>query len=373
MEYIVKENHRTEFPNPICLKKGERVILGKKSEETVGETAYDENWPNWTFCSRMDGSNKGWVPDQIIEKDGCEHGLVVEDYSAKELYIDKGTVVEGIKQLNGWLWSKNKSTNEIGWIPMDKLENKQPTVDDLIIESHVGLERQGPGSPEIILKALSFLDSLNNISRVADLACGTGGQTMVLAQNIAGHITGVDICPDFINVFNDNAKKLNLQERVNGIVGSMKNLTFQKEEFDLIWSEGAIDSIGFEKGLTHWNSFLKKNGYVAVTCPSWLTDERPAEIEKFWADAGGGLDTIGYNISIMQKAGYSFVAAFTLPEKCWTDNYFTPREAADKALLEKYPGNKTVEAYIKDEKYEVELYLKYKQHYGYVFYIGQKV
>jgi len=72
----------------------------------------------------------------------------------------------------------------------------------------------------------------------------------------------------------------------------------------------------------HWNGFLKKNGYVAVTCPSWLTDERPVEVERFWADAGSGLDTIGHNIGIMQKNGYSLVAAFILPGKCWTDDYF---------------------------------------------------
>jgi SAM-dependent methyltransferase len=252
------------------------------------------------------------------------------------------------------------------------MENEQLSILDLIVETHVGLERQGPGSPEMTIKALSFLDNLNKISRVVDLACGTGGQTMVLAQNITGNIIGVDICPDFINIFNDNAKKSNLQERVSGIVGSMENLPFQKEEFDLIWSEGAIDNIGFEKGLNYWNGFLKKNGYIAVTCPSWFTDERPAEIEKFWVDAVHGLGTIWHNISIMQKAGYNFIAAFTLPEKCWTDNYFIPREAAEKALLEKYAGNKTVEAYIEDEKYEVELYSKYKQYYGYVFYIGKK-
>ena len=252
------------------------------------------------------------------------------------------------------------------------MENKQLSMLDLIIEVHIGLERQGPGSPEMTIKALSFMDNFNKNSKVADLACGTGGQTMVLAQNITGNIIGVDRCSDFINIFNNNVKKLKLQERVNGIVGTMENLSFQKEEFDLIWSEGAIDSIGFEKGLKYWNGFLKKNGYVAVTCPSWFTDERPAEIEKFWVDAVQGLDTIGQNISIMQKAGYSLIAAFTLPEKCWTDNYFIPRQAAEKALLEKYPGNKTVEAYIADDKYEVELYSKYKQYYGYAFYIGRK-
>ena len=75
----------------------------------------------------------------------------------------------------------------------------------------------------------------------------------------------------------------------------------------------------------------------------------------------------------MQKVGYVFLAAFTLPEKCWTDNYFIPREKAEKALAEKYAGNKTAEAYIKNEKYEVELYSKYNQYYGYVFYIGKKI
>ena len=63
---------------------------------------------------------------------------------------------------------------------------------------------------------------------------------MVLARNIKGSITGVDIIPDLISVFNENANKLNLQERVNGVVGDATNLPFSKEEFDLIWSEGAI-------------------------------------------------------------------------------------------------------------------------------------
>ena len=217
------------------------------------------------------------------------------------------------------------------------------------------------------------MGTLDKISRVADLCCGTGGQTMVLAQNIKGSITGVDIIPDLISVFSENANKLNLQERVNGVVGDATNLTFSKEEFDLIWCEGAIDAIGFETGLTHWNTFLKKNGYIAVSCPSWLVDENPAEIQNFWTDAGSNLDTVAHNIALLQKCGYSFVSAFTLPEECWTDNYFSPREETEKAILVKYPGNKSVEDYVESSKYEVELYSKYKQYYGYVFYVGKKI
>lgn len=200
-----------------------------------------------------------------------------------------------------------------------------------------------------------------------------GGQTITLAQNITGNIIGIDQIPEFINLLNDNVKKLNLCEKVNGIVGDMLNLPFEREELDLIWSEGAIDSIGFEKGLAYWNGFLKKEGYVVVTCPSWLTDKHPVEIEKFWDDAGSGLDTIGDNIEIMQKTGYTPVAMFTLPDECWTDNYFIPRETAGKAFMEKHIGNEEVKALIEDDKYEVELYSKYNQYYGYVFYIGKKI
>ena len=56
------------------------------------------------------------------------------------------------------------------------MANKELTMMDLIIESHVRLERQGPGSPDAIAKALSFIDGLDKISNVADLGCGTGGQ-----------------------------------------------------------------------------------------------------------------------------------------------------------------------------------------------------
>jgi hypothetical protein len=75
----------------------------------------------------------------------------------------------------------------------------------------------------------------------------------------------------------------------------------------------------------------------------------------------------------MNGSGYAFIAAFTLPEKCWTDAYFAPRAAAEEALQTVYPGNRTLESYIKENKCEVELFSKYKQHYGYVFYIGRKM
>lgn len=252
-----------------------------------------------------------------------------------------------------------------------ELETKHLSMVDLLLETHIGLERQGPGSSEVVEQALGFLKPLNRFSKIADLGCGTGGQTLLLAQHLSGAIVGLDMFPDFIDKLNENAKSQNLEKRVTGITGSMENLPFQKKSLDLIWSEGAIDNIGFKEGLSHWYKFLKKGGFIAVTCPSWLTKEKPAAIDQFWTNAGSRLDSISHNIETMLKCGYQFIASFVLPEECWTENYFIPREKATNKLLEKYNGNKTMIEYAAQNRYETELYSKYSQYYGYVFYIGK--
>ena len=85
---------------------------------------------------------------------------------------------------------------------------------ELICEYFMELERQGPGSPESTIKALGFIDNFSSDLKIADLGCGIGGQTMILANIFTGNIIGLDIFPEFINIFNENAKKLNLQDRI---------------------------------------------------------------------------------------------------------------------------------------------------------------
>lgn len=243
----------------------------------------------------------------------------------------------------------------------------------LICEYFSTLERQGPGCPEITMKALSFIDNLTADSHIADIGCGTGGQTMVLAQHTPGHITGIDLFPRFIDLFNSNAQQLGLQHKAKGVVGSMDNLHFGHEELDLIWSEGAIYNIGFERGLNEWRSYLKTGGYIAVSEVTWFTDERPAEIEDFWMNAYPEIDTIPNKVAQVQKAGYLPVATFVLPDKCWIEDFYAPQAAAQDAFLKANAGNIAAEEFIASERYEARLYHKYKEYYGYVFYIGKKI
>ena len=153
----------------------------------------------------------------------------------------------------------------------------------------------------------------------------------------------------------------------------MDKLPFKKEELDLIQSEGAIYNIGFQKGLNEWRKYLKTGGYIAVSEVSWFTDERPNEINNFWMDAYPEIDTIPNKILQMQKAGYIPVACFILPENCWTENFYAPQVEAQKDFLQKYAGNKAAEEFIANQRHETQLYYKYKEFYGYVFYIGKKI
>ncbi len=243
---------------------------------------------------------------------------------------------------------------------------------DLICDYFVAFERQGPGSPEMTIKALEFIEGLGASSRIVDIGCGTGGQTRVLAEHTPGQITGIDLFPRFIEVFNREAEACGLAPRLRGEVGSMEDLPFGEEELALIWCEGAIYNIGFERGLREWRRLLKPGGFIAVTEACWLSDERPDEIDAFWNQEYPGIDTIPRKVQQFQEAGYSLTACFVLPPECWIDHYHRPQEAMHEAFLARHPGNKAAEQFLGFQRREAALYRTYGAFYGYVFFIGQK-
>ncbi len=256
------------------------------------------------------------------------------------------------------------------------MSNEKQTVHDfdinIIYEYFSNTERQGPGNAVETLKALNFIPGLTGKSKIADMGCGTGGQTMTLGQNTACEIIGIDVWPDFIDKFNRNSLDQKLQDRVKGIVGNMENLPFHEEELDLIWAEGSIYNIGFERGLNEWRKFLKIGGYIAITENTWFSEERPEEIREFWQKAYPEIDTIANKVAQMQKAGYLPIATYMLPETIWTD-YYSMQSLNIDAFLKKHKGNKTAEEFASSQRYEAELYNKYKAYYGYMFYIGKRI
>ena len=132
---------------------------------------------------------------------------------------------------------------------------------ELLVDFHKDAERQGPGSPNETIKALDLTGvDKNEDLKIADIGCGSGDQTITLAQNTNGQITAVDLFPGFLDKLDNKAKELGLHNRVTTLKKSMDDLPFDNEEFDIIWSEGAIYNIGFEAGIKKWKEYLKSGG-----------------------------------------------------------------------------------------------------------------
>ena len=245
---------------------------------------------------------------------------------------------------------------------------------ELLVDFHKDAERQGPGSSFETIKALNLINiNKKHKLKIVDIGCGSGGQTITLAQNIEGLITAVDLFPEFLGKLNSKAKELGLQDKITTLEKSMEELPFNNEEFDIIWSEGAIYNIGFETGIKKWKSYLKDGGYIAVSEITWTTNSRPKEIEEHWKNEYPEIDTASNKIRILEENGYLPVGYFVLPQNCWINNYYKPMEKRFSTFLEKHNNSEMARNMVDLEKEEIRKYQKYKDYYSYGFYIAKKI
>ena len=84
----------------------------------------------------------------------------------------------------------------------------------LLIDLHRHQQRQGPGSVEETRRAihLTGLEYQKDL-KIVDIGCGTGGQTLTLAESLDGHITAVDLFPEFLEELESRAAKRGLKNR----------------------------------------------------------------------------------------------------------------------------------------------------------------
>ncbi len=244
---------------------------------------------------------------------------------------------------------------------------------DLLIDLHKNNPRQGPGSEEMSLKALSFIDITNKTNlQIADIGCGTGAQTMTLAQHTQGQITAVDLSAVFLEKLHIRAQEKSLSDRIRPLERSMDDLPFEEASLDIIWSEGAIYILGFEKGVQYWSRFLKPGGYLAVSEISWLTTSRPPQLEDYWIKAYPEIGMVSDKIKVLERNGFTPVAHFILPPVCWTEHYYEPIRQGFSSFLERQQESEEALELVEGEREEMAFYEKYQSYYSYGFYIARK-
>jgi SAM-dependent methyltransferase len=243
----------------------------------------------------------------------------------------------------------------------------------LLVDLHIRQKRQGPGGEAETSRAMALANLHKSVPlRIADIGCGTGASTLQLSHSLNAEITAVDFLPNFIEALKDNAKAEGLSEKIKPLVCSMEHLPFAEEEYDVLWSEGAIYNMGFEKGVSEWRHFLKPRGILVVSEITWLTNTRPVELQQYWQDEYPEIDTASSKIEVLEACAYSPIGYFVLPESCWLENYYRPLQDGFSDFLARHNNDQTATSIVEAEKEEIALYKKYKSYYGYGVYVAQK-
>lgn len=241
----------------------------------------------------------------------------------------------------------------------------------VFFELHSNLPREGPGDDASTAKALSLLPPLPDQPQILDLGCGPGMQTLALARLTNGSVTGVDNHPPYLDQLQQKIDAEGLGDRVTPLAADMGALPFAPQSFDLIWAEGSAYILEFGQALRRWHAFLKQPGYLAATEISWIRDDPPAEVVDFWQAEYPGLQSVEANLSLAKAAGYLPLAHFILPQSDWWRHYYTPLEQRLPALEDQYAQVPDALPVLELHRREIELYRRYGDYYGYVFYILQ--
>jgi demethylmenaquinone methyltransferase/2-methoxy-6-polyprenyl-1,4-benzoquinol methylase len=100
---------------------------------------------------------------------------------------------------------------------------------------------------------------------ILDIATGTGDLAILFTQTKAEKIVGLDISVGMLDVGRDKIKRLNLQDRIEMIVGDSENLPFEDATFDVVTvSFGIRNFENLEKGLAEILRVLTPNGQLIV-------------------------------------------------------------------------------------------------------------
>jgi SAM-dependent methyltransferase len=242
----------------------------------------------------------------------------------------------------------------------------------LLVDLHKDGPRQGPGGYDEtdLAIALSGLKGKSSLE-IADIGCGTGAATLVLARELDAHVTAVDLIPQFLARLDDVAGRTGVADRITTLSASMDALPFAEAAYDAIWSEGAIYNMGFAAGVEAWRKHLKPGGVLAVSELTWLTDSRPTELQAHWDREYPEVDTASRKMAILERLGFSPIGYFPLPEHCWLDNYYRPMQQRFRAYLGRHRDSAAALAIVAAEEKEIALYERYKAFVSYGYYIGR--
>lgn len=249
------------------------------------------------------------------------------------------------------------------------------TEDDIarLVALHIDGDRQGPGSYAVTRCALELTGlAARRDLRIADIGCGTGASSLILAGLEGARVDAVDFLAPFLDRLRDRARQTDVFSKIVTHCADMAELPLATGAYDLVWSEGAIYNIGFANGVAAFRSLLKPGGVLAVSELTWLTATRPDALNAHWNAAYPEVDTASAKMAVLEAAGYTPLGYLVLPREAWMDGYYTPLRNRFQAFLTGQGNDAAARAIVEAEEAEIALYERYSDYVSYGFYIARR-
>jgi SAM-dependent methyltransferase len=232
-----------------------------------------------------------------------------------------------------------------------------------------GMEKLGPGDNVHTLHVLRLLPK-RQFRVVVDAGCGTGRQTLALANELGAVVHAVDSYGPFLNDLVRRAREAKVEQLVQAHCMDMKDIAKVFHDIDLLWSEGAAYNIGFANALLTWANAIVPDGFAVISELSWLTAEAPHAVKEFFRTGYPDMQSVQHNVAVAESAGYKVLATYTLPRRSWEDGFYDILAPRAKVLLD-HP-DASVRDFAAETVREIEVFHCSEGSYGYVFYVLQR-
>ena len=193
---------------------------------------------------------------------------------------------------------------------------------------------------EFTRTAFNLIPPIENPS-ILDIGCGSGLQSIELAKICNGHITAIDIDVPALMLLQRRIKEQGLSHRFSIMQVSMHDIHKLGKTYDIIWAEGSIYAVGFEKGIRDWKQILTRYGFLVVH------DEN---------------DRVDTKLEIIKKHGYKILGQIEVPHEEWEERYYKP-------LLSTLATKKLPESEFRELRKEIDTFKRTKM--GSIFFVLQ--